>query len=915
MMIEPRLSVPEIETDEPDDPLVQIVREIYSSDSPRNTHWRIEQSSDPLRQWLQFHTGPASLPQQGWKLHVSASVSSARAVLRAVLPILFARSATFKMAVSLKRLKFLNQGGAGRSQIGKFITVYPRNDEEALALATLLDDATNGLSGPSIPSDHALHTGSLVYYRYGGFSNQLVIQNTIGLILPAIRTPENEILTDLRHVPYQAPPWVVDPFINAGIATEPPPFKRLLGNRYLVITILSTSMNSTIYLGSDLEVARTCVIKGPSFAQRNSFNRQARQKISHEAQILSLLAPDRSFPALFDVLEQDGSLFLIMEDIEGETLDVYTGKRIARGQHIPFARIITWSQELAEMLEAIHAKGLVYTDLKPSNVIIDGDGKLHLIDFELAHPQGDENPMWRGCGTRGYMSPQQQAGQPITVRDDIYSFGALLYALVTGAEPSYAPRPLTLLDRPVESLNPRAEEALRGIIARCLDTDPEARYPSMSALKAALASSGVRSPSISSGSDPAQEAAEKAAAHYRELAKRLLDTLCTQARRPAHSEGLAWKSAHPISYGFVARDINTGNSGTLLALAELAAEFPGSHTREILEAGARWLRETTTKNSQPLPGLYVGESGVGAALLRAGQILHDDSLIAVAAQRGRQVSSLPYGSPDLFNGIAGRLRFHLLLWDETGEQEHLLSAINCGQQLLATATTKDSREVFWTIPEGYDSLSGHTYAGYAHGAAGIADALLDLFEITGDERLLPSIQGAGSWLKRLALPALDDESGLSWPMIEGGPANQAFWCHGSAGIGQFFLHAATVGVIPAAMDIATRAARIVAHGTRSVGPTQCHGLAGNIEFLLDIYQATGDRSYLTEAHALAFLLEAFSQERDGYLVFSSEFPETFTPDYMVGYAGIALCLLRLSAPDRLPHQLSRVGFCYRRQDS
>lgn len=914
-MIEPRPRVPEIETDEPDDPFVQVVREVYSNTAPHNRRWRIEQSSDPLRQWLQFHADLASLPPQGWKLHISASPSSACAVLRGVLPILFARPIVFKMAASLKRLKFLNQGGAGRSQIGKFITVYPRNDQEALDLAVLLDEATKGLSGPSIPSDHALHPGSLIYYRYGGFSNRLVIQSNIGLILPAIRTPENEILSDLRHVPYQAPPWVVDPFIDAGIATEPPPFKRLLGNRYLVVAILSTSMNSTIYLGSDLEAARTCVIKGTSFAQRNNSTKLARQKMYHEAQILRLLAPDKHFPALFDVLEQDGSLFLIMEDIEGETLDVYTGKRTARGQHIPFGRIISWSQELAEMLEAIHAKGLVYADLKPSNVIIDGDGKLHLIDFELAHTQGNEDPKWRGCGTRGYMSPQQQGGQPITVRDDIYSFGAFLYALVTGAEPSYAPHPLTLLERPVKRLNPRAEEALRRIIVRCLAADPEARYPSMTALNTALASAGARSPSISPGSDLAQEAVEEAAAHYRELAKRLLNTLCAQARQPARSEGLAWKSAHPISYGFTARDINTGNSGTLLALAELAAEFPGSHEREVLEAGARWLREAPTQNPRPLPGLYVGESGVGAALLRAGQILRDDSLIALAAQRGRQVGSFPYGSPDLFNGTAGRLRFHLLLWDETGEQEHLLSAINCGQQLLAAATTNDNREIFWTIPEGYDSLSGHTYAGYAHGAAGIADALLDLFEITGDERLLAAIRGAGSWLQRLALPALDDESGLSWPMIEGGPANQAFWCHGSAGIGQFFLHTARIGVIPSAMDIAALAAKVVACGTRSVGPTQCHGLAGNIEFLLDIYQATGDRSYLTESHALAFLLEAFSQERDGYLVFSSEFPETFTPDYMVGYAGIALCLLRLSAPDRLLRQLSRSGFRSCRQDS
>ncbi|MFW6074420.1 MAG: lanthionine synthetase LanC family protein, partial [Chloroflexota bacterium] len=103
-------------------------------------------------------------------------------------------------------------------------------------------------------------------------------------------------------------------------------------------------------------------------------------------------------------------------------------------------------------------------------------------------------------------------------------------------------------------------------------------------------------------------------------------------------------------------------------------------------------------------------------------------------------------------------------------------------------------------------------------------------------------------------------------------------------------------------------ARTVARGTRHAGATQCHGLAGNIEFLLDIYQLTGDRAYYAEARSMARLLEAFASERDGLLLFPSENLTTFTPDYMVGYAGVAVCLLRLSDPESIPHQLSRKGF-------
>ena len=89
---------------------------------------------------------------------------------------------------------------------------------------------------------------------------------------------------------------------------------------------------------------------------------------------------------------------------------------------------------------------------------------------------------------------------------------------------------------------------------------------------------------------------------------------------------------------------------------------------------------------------------------------------------------------------------------------------------------------------------------------------------------------------------------------------------------------------------------------------QCHGLAGNIELLLDAYQLFGEPAYLREARSLARLLEAFASEHDGRLVWPSESPLTFSPDYMVGYVGVAACLLRLADPEHVPHLLTRETF-------
>ncbi len=112
------------------------------------------------------------------------------------------------------------------------------------------------------------------------------------------------------------------------------------------------------------------------------------------------------------------------------------------------------------------------------------------------------------------------------------------------------------------------------------------------------------------------------------------------------------------------------------------------------------------------------------------------------------------------------------------------------------------------------------------------------------------------WHASLAVPALDDGSGLNWPPEEGQTLTHVFWCHGAAGIGRFFLHAAALNVVPGALEMAARAARTVARGSRWAGLLQCHGLAGNIEFLLDMYQATGDGVYWAECESLARLLLA-----------------------------------------------------------
>jgi predicted Ser/Thr protein kinase len=865
--------------------------------------WLVERGTSRSDMWIRVRHQDMPTTAQGWKLHISATLASAQDVLRAALPVLLGDHATFKVAASLDALASLNEGNGGASQIGKFITIYPIDDACAVRLAAALDAATRGLAGPTIPSDRPLGPGSIVSYRYGGFDTPLM-QTPLGEVLPSLTAPDGRLVPDRRQTWYVAPDGVADPFEAAGAVQPPPPPSLVVAGRYALISLVQRSPRGAVYLAMDTQTARRVVVKR---ARRDALGsdrgRDARDRLRAEARVLAALAPHPGIPEMYDLIEQQDDLYLVMEDIDGETFEERVIGLSRRGRCAPVAQVLAWARALAGILDHVHRRGYVYRDLKSPNVIVARDGRLRLIDFDMAQPVGD-TALPYGKGTRGYISPQQYAGAPPAITDDVYGLGALLYYLATGAEPSRAPSEFDLRSRAVETLNPAAG-VLSEVIGRCLDPDPANRHQSMAALDHALAAAAR---GRAAGSSVAVEPDRAARRHAHDLARRLAETICAQARPAPSGPGVAWVTSHPLGMGGIhTRDINIGGAGTLLALAELAAVFDEPRLRETLARGAHWLAVAPPFAGEPLAGLYVGEAGVGAALLRAGQVLGTAAPIAAAVEKSRLIASLPYASPDLFNGTAGRVRFHLWLWDQTGDDAHLSAARAAGAALLAAAD-RTAGGVRWVLPEGYGSMSGTAPLGYAHGTAGIADVLLDLFEATGDLAARDAAAGAARWLGGLAAPSLDDASGLSWPSTEGDEPFLPWWCHGATGIGRFFLHARALGLIPEAGTLVTGAARAVAHGARALAPSQCHGLAGSIEFLLDVYQATGNGVWLDEAQTLARLLEAYGAERDGCLVFSAEAPGVFTPDYMVGYAGVAVCLLRLADPERRPHQFSRAGF-------
>ncbi len=397
--------------------------------------WRVER---PRRgPWVGVRRRDVRIPAQGWKLHVSATVGSAPEVLERSLPVLVAEGVPFKVAASPAVLVALNEGEGGLAQAGKFLTVYPADDAQAVRLAVALDEATLDLRGPRVLTDRELRPGSLVHYRYGAFRGR-------------------------REDPDPPAPQA-DPFVAAGVAAAEE--RGAIGGRYVLVSTLHRSAGGSVHLAADLRLGRACVIKQAARDARvGPDGRDARDHLRHEAEVLPRLAPDARFPAVLDLLEEGGDLFLVMEHLEGGTLG-----SAARGP-AGTARTVALGRALASALGAVHAAGLVYRDLGPANVIVGRDEEVRLVDFELACPAGEAGEV---AGTPGYASPQQLAGEAASVGDDVYALGAVLAFLATGADPSPS------VDVP--------DERLARVIARCLERSPEARYPSMDELDAALA--------------------------------------------------------------------------------------------------------------------------------------------------------------------------------------------------------------------------------------------------------------------------------------------------------------------------------------------------------------------------------------------------------------------------------------------
>jgi hypothetical protein len=407
-------------------------------------------------------------PDQGWKLHVSATILTANDILEKIAPELKKKDILYKAPVSLAELGKLNSGMFyGYSQIGKFITVYPREGEDVVSLAETLHRLTEGIPAPAIPFDTRYLPGSNVYYRYGAF-NLHEIEDEAGKKIAVIRDGDGKFVPDDRDR-CGPPDWVTDPF-PASPAAELPDGKNPLQTTYKAFRALSQRGKGGVFNAIDMsmDTPRLCVLKeGRRNGEVDWEGLDGFDYVKREAANLNALrsaVPD--LPAVYSTFEVEGNYYLVTEHIDGETLNDVMMKRRRR---LSVKKALELSIEISLLMKRIHAAGWAWHDCKPANLLITKTGRIRPIDFEGA--RSFDSPKSIVWGTTEFLPPEWRervSGEAIT-SSDLFAMGAVIYCLLSGRYYDHE-KPV-----PLEKHRKGLPKNVRDLVEALLGPEPEKR--------------------------------------------------------------------------------------------------------------------------------------------------------------------------------------------------------------------------------------------------------------------------------------------------------------------------------------------------------------------------------------------------------------------------------------------------------
>ncbi|MEU5693402.1 class III lanthionine synthetase LanKC [Actinosynnema sp. NPDC020468] len=773
--------------------------------------------------WWSYRHNP-DLPAQGWKIHVSANHRNARTVAAAVIGYLTGRGVDFKIALDPSVFELLNLKSSSRGSGGKFITVYPRDDDEFRACLADLARVLEAEEGAYVLSDLRYRDCKALYFRYGQFLDTHSL-DVMGRRVPHITGPDGPV-ADQRTARFVQPWWVPWPFTDWKPEDDTDE-EELLGGRFRVTAALQFSNSGGVYRAQDTADGDRLVVLKEARPHTNANPRlgyDAVDVLDREWAFLNRLADTGAFPAPIARFRHWEHHFIAEEFLD--KVDIRSVLLV----HNPLARpgfdvdrsreflriFLTVFRGLAGAVRAAHDRGVVLGDLSAANVLVDPDTfEVAIVDLEACRSvdaeAGDTSPV--ELFTPGFSHSRNGFVEP-EPEGDLYSLALVMaYFVFPIAAMSYLRENVLDLYRRfvVDGLGwpVRVHELVldlahaRITLTELLDHLDQDFVGQVEAVPPRPV-------------DPRRiEQAEAGVAAF------VLATADTSRATLFPVDPFAHVT-NPLSLGF-------GASGVLWALN--ASGVPLEPEWSV------WLRDRVVDlDATEYPdGLMNGLAGIAWAADALGLRAEARELLAQANLRGPEVGDHTY-----YYGLSGlgmtNLHFHL----RDRDPGHLAAARECARVLCDTAR-HEGEHTYWLN----DFATDEPLTGLGFGQAGVAMFLLRLHQVTGDESYLRLGRRALAWELTNVVPLDGDlvmfrhENTLE-PYVE----------VGSAGVAKVLLRYGDLEpahAILRGLDVGC-----------SVLAGYGYGLSGVADTLLDAAEITGDASYrATALRQLEFVREVF----------------------------------------------------------
>ncbi|MFI9202550.1 class III lanthionine synthetase LanKC [Streptomyces sp. NPDC053048] len=654
--------------------------------------------------WVYLHPEGMTLPEQGWKVHVSSTPDEAPDVIGAVLGFCYREGVSVKFLRSRTAVLNANSKYAPRGSSGKLVTVYPRDEAELQRVLHGLSPVLAGRRGPYILSDLRWHDGPL-YVRYGAF-RQMYCLDEQGRTVPALRDPEGRLVPDLRRPVFSVPSWTDVPgFLAEQVTARSVP--RPEDFPYRIERALHFSNGGGVYKARDSRDGRTVVLReARPMAGLDQAGTDAVERLHRERDMLLRLDGLDFVPRLHEHVTLWEHEYLVEEFIEGEKLErhLFAGRHPLLGGEPDAAALaeyaaqaLDFTDQLDRMINTLHEQGVAFGDLHPGNVIVRPDGRLALVDFELSFDLATGTPP--AMGAPGFVSPAARTGTSV----DRYALACMRLFLFI---------PLSFLveldSAKAEHLAQAAQELFRlpdGFASDTVRALHEASGGRIPVGRTAGTGRKGRALFVPDGASP-----DDWHRVMDELAEGILATATPEREDrlyPGDPEQFAAQGGVNLLHGA---------SGVLYALAETGYPVPDEHVE--------WLLWACGTASHVRPGLYDGLHGVAFTLDRLG--LPD--LAGEVLERARKVTGqrreLGVLGHDLAGGLAGIGLGLLHFADRHGDGALADEAVAAGRALAREAATYDG-----TRP-------GPRRSGLLHGGSGRALFLTRLHEHTGEDHWL-----------------------------------------------------------------------------------------------------------------------------------------------------------------------------------